>query len=137
MREDYFNPATYMVIDRVTGVEVDIDIYIKESSSSYWEKAYAKVLAEYIEVTGNNSSKVLAAILKKKNSDNLVLSTVREMAEELDVSPVTVSKIFVALQSKGLMKKIRNGRYLVSPMMLRHGSKTKGALLLRLWGEIK
>ena len=135
MRDDYFNPETYMVIDRVTGEEVPVSIFMDEVKGKYWERAYAGVLAEYIDVLGNSSTKVLGAILKSKDSNNMLNYTVQELADETGVSKPTANKVFVALAKKELIKKIRNGKYFVSPMIMRHGSKTRGVMLLRLWGE--
>jgi len=136
MRDDYFNPDTYMVIDRVTGDEVPVQIFIKEASAGYWEKAFAKTLSEYIGVTGASTHKVLAYLVKNKTSNNLINGTVREIAKNCEVNPRTVSSLFVTLQKSGYLKLIRSGCYMLSPKIMRHGSNNKGAMLLRLWGDI-
>ena len=133
MRDDYFNPATYAVIDRVTGEEIDVAIFLEKASSKYWERAYAKTIAEYIGVGGNGATKVLAYIIKEKNVDNILIQTVRGIGKETSVDPKTVSEVLKTLREKDLVKKMRNGVYLVSPHLMRHGSKTRGAMLLRLW----
>jgi len=135
MMSDYFNSATYAVIDKITGEEVPIDIFIEKASKKYWEKAYAKTLAEYINVSGNNPSKVLAYLLKNKNVDNLVLNTVRGISNELCISTAHVTNTFKALKEKGLLKTVRNGCYFLSPELLRHGSKNRGAMLVRIWED--
>ena len=134
--EKLLDSSKYTVISHESGEAVEVDVFVKQTSGSYWERAYARVIADYINITGTNTSKVLAAILKKKDSNNLVVSTVREMAEDTGVSSVTVAKVFKRLQDEDLLKKVRNGKYLLSPDIMRHGSKTKGALLLRLWGDL-
>jgi ribosomal protein S25 len=131
-----FNPATYMVIDRITGEEVPIQIFIEQANCEYWEKAYAKTLAEYIGIVGVGSSNVLAFIIKNKQKNNLLVSTFEEIAKKSNVARSTVDRIFKELKKRGFIKKVRNGCYMVSPKLLVHGSKTHGAMLLRIWGEI-
>ena len=80
-------------------------------------------------------NKILAFIIKEKNVDNILLCTVRGLAKTINVSQGTVSGIFKLLIKKGFLKKVLNGQYMVSPSLLRHGSKTRGAMLLRLWNE--
>lgn len=133
MEEDRFNPETYAVIDRITGEEVPIQIFIEMSGREYWEKTYSKVLADYIGIGGNAACRILAFIIKEKNSSNLVLSTIREASKKSKADGKTVQRVFNALYEKKLMRKIRSGCYFVSPNLLRHGSKTQGAMLLRLW----
>jgi len=135
VRPDYFNPDTYAVIDKITGEEVDVSIFIEEVKSGYWEKAYAKTLADYIKIGGTGSATVLAYLLRTKNSDNLVLATRDEMIKGSGASRGTVSKVIKALTEKGFLKLIRSGCYMISPKLIRHGSNTRGAMLLRLWSE--
>ncbi len=135
MRDDYFNPDTYMVIDRVTGEEVPVQIFIKDASAGYWEKAYAKTLAEYIGITGSSYNKVLAYLIKEKTASNIINGTVRSISTELGIAPASTAKLFKILQDREFLKKVRNGCYMLSPALLRHGSNTRGAMMLRLWGD--
>lgn len=133
--EEHFNPHTYKVIDSVTGEEIPVQVFIEKANKEYWEKAYAKTLAEYIGVTGSANCKVLAYIIKEKNIDNILLCTVRGMASNLDISATCVQTMMKLLQEKKHIKKICNGQYLVNPNLLRHGSRNRGAMLIRLWGD--
>lgn len=136
MEDERFNPATYMVIDRITGEEIPIQIFVEHTSSKYWEKAYAKTLAEYIGITGTSANKLLAYFIKEKDSKNRIIGTVRNIAKEVSVSEGSAVKVFRLLREKKFLKKVNNGCYMLSPTLLVHGSKTHGAMLLRIWGEI-
>ena len=137
MRQDYFNPATYMLIDRVSGEELDVAIFVKEAGADYWEKVYAKVLAEYIGMSGSKASaNILAYLIREKTPQNMVLGTVREIAVACDTTPKTVTALFNRLKQNDLLKMVRSGCYLITPKMIRYGSKTRGAMVLRLWGEL-
>jgi len=136
MRDNYFNPATYAVIDRVTGEEVPVDIFIEKTSKGYWQKAYAKTLADYFGLAGSKVTDILAYILTEKDANNLFVRTWKEVEENVGVSNKTVAKVFKMAIEKKFITKVRNGKYLVSPKLLRHGCKTRGAMIMRLWDEL-
>ena len=134
--KDYFNPATYMVVDRVTGEEINIAIFIEQASVNGWQKAYAKTVAEYIKCGGGSCVELLAYILVKKDNTNLLHGTQREIAVSAKVSLAVVSRTIKALTDKKLIKKVRSGCYMVSPKIMANGGHNVGAMMFRLWGEI-
>ncbi len=136
MEKDYFDPTRYKVIDSQTGEEVPIQIFIDQSQSEYWERAYAKTLAEYVNLAGSSAATVLAHFLKIKDSKNQVHGTHREMAEDLNVAKSTVTTVITTLQENNMIHLIRNGCYMLSPHVIRHGSRTQGAMVLRLWKKL-
>jgi len=140
MKDEYkipaqFNSVTYMVVDRVTGEEIDIRIFVEQVGKDKWEKAFAKTLSEYIGAGGNSVCSVLAYIIRNHNPQNLVLATYSEIAEECKCSPTTVGKFFKALYAKKLMHEVRGGCYFLSPNVMSYGKKSHGAMLLRLWDK--
>ena len=44
---------TYSIINDRTGEVVPVDMFIERIPKAYWERSYARVLAEYIGVAGN------------------------------------------------------------------------------------
>jgi hypothetical protein len=136
MRDDYFNPDTYEIIDKITGEDVNQKMFIQKVKAGYWEKAYASVLSDYIGVTGSNNNKILGYLLKNKTSENIIHETIRGISEELHVSTATISTLFRLLKKKKLLKKIKNGRYMLSPSMIGHGDHYRGVLMFKLWGDI-
>ena len=137
MHDESFNPATYEVRDIITGEIIPVQIFIEEVNKDYWEKAFAKTIAEYIGLGGSSACKVLAYLIKNKTIQNLVNGTVRSISEEVGVSTRATISTFKLLQEKGFIKKIRNGCYFVYPKLMSYGSKQQGAILMKLWGEIK
>lgn len=134
--EDYFNPETYMVIDKVTGEEVNVSIFIEKASVSGWQKAFAKTLADYIKCGDGKSVDLLAYIIEHKdNNTNMLHGTQRDIAKSSGVSLAVVSRTMKALSDKRLLKKIRSGCYMVSPDVIRNGSTKVGAMMFRVWGE--
>lgn len=135
MDKDYFDPTRYQVVDRQTGEEVPIQIFIDQSQVDYWEKAYAKTIAEYLNIAGNAAAEVLAHFLKIKDSKNQIHGTHREISAKLNVAKATVSTVIKKLQKAHMLHMLRNGCYMLSPHVIRHGSRTQGAMVLRLWQQ--
>jgi len=133
---DRFNSSTYKLIDLVTGEEVPLQAFVERVTKDKWEKAYAKTLAEYIGMGGNEACKVLAYLIAERTSKNLILGTHKEVAEDAGVSARFVSKLYAVLMNRGMLKKVRNGCYFLNPEIICYGKKTHGAMLLRLWGEL-
>jgi hypothetical protein len=136
MKADHFNPATYMVLDRITGEEVDIAIFVEEASTFGWEKTYSKTLADFIGCAGDQPAKLLGHMIKEKDSKNVLHGTQREISEKAGVSLATVSRVFKILTAKHYLKMVRSGCYMISPKIIRVGRNTQGAMLLRIWGQI-
>ena len=125
----------YVIMNKTTGEMVNVDIFIEQIPKEYWERAYAKVLAEYIGVAGTATNKVLAWLIKNKDSNNQIIGTFSRIAEECETTVPTVSALFQKLYKREFLKKIQNGIYMLSPSLLRHGSQTKGAILFKKWGD--
>lgn len=137
MNKDYFNPETYMVIDRVTGEEVNVAMFIEKASASGWQKAYAKTVSEYIKCGDGKSVDLLAYIIENKEYNNILNGTQRELAKKAGVSLDVVTRTMRALQKKKLIKLVRSGCYMVSPKIMMNGNKNVGAIMFRLWGDLK
>ena len=137
MNKDYFNPDTYMVTDRVTGEELNVDIFIEKASKAGWQKAYAKTVSEYIKCGDGKSVDLLAYIIEHKEYNNLLNGTQRELAKKAGVSLDVVTRTMRGLQKKKLIKLVRAGCYMVSPNIMRNGNNKVGSMMLRLWGDLK
>lgn len=127
--------SEYIMVNKVTGETVDADIFMEQIPKEYWEKAYAKVLAEYIGVAGTATNNVLAWLIKNKDSNNRIIGTFSQIAVECNTTVPTVSTLFQKLYKQELLKKVQNGIYMLSPNLLRHGNSTKGAILFKKWGD--
>lgn len=126
---------TYTMVNNRTGEAVPVDMFIEMIPKAYWERAYAKVLAEYIGVTGTATSTILAWLISNKDSNNRIIGTFAVIAKECNTTVPTVSTLFQKLYKKDLLKKVHNGVYMLSPSLLRHGNQNKGAVLFRQWEE--
>jgi len=126
---------TYTMINDRTGEVVPVDMFIEKIPKAYWERSYAKVLAEYIGVAGTATNTVLAWLIKNKDANNRIIGTFALIAKECNTTVPTVSTLFQKLYKRNLLKKVHNGVYMLSPSLLRHGSSNKGAVLFKQWDD--
>jgi len=126
---------TYTMVNDRTGEIMPVDMFIEKIPKAYWERSYAKLLAEYIGVAGTATNTVLAWLIKNKDSNNRIIGTFAFIAKECDTTVPTVSTLFQKLYKKNLLKKVHNGVYMLSPSLLRHGNQNKGAILFKRWGD--
>jgi len=132
--KDRFNPSTYMVIDRITGDEVDVAMFVQETSRNGWEKAYASAMADYIGIGGDGVAKILAYFIRSRNRhDNYVIGTYKVISDKTGVSKSTVIRTMKKMLDGGHIKKKQNGVYMVNPNLIRYGSKTVGVIMMKLW----
>lgn len=126
----------YILMKKSTGEVIDISILVQDARKNGWEKAYAELLAVYIECGGTQVTKFLAYLISNHNGKNEVLGTQELLADRAKVSISTVKKTMSILQKKGMLKKVHAGCYMLTPLMLRNGDSARGAMLLRLWRDL-
>ena len=70
-------------------------------------------IEKYLMTSGSPSVEVLLWLLKNRDSENHIHTTLDTVASECGVTKVTVNRIFQKLYQAGFMVKIRNGQYLL------------------------
>jgi len=105
----------------------------RNKNNAYIAKFNVDTLADYISVTDESSSKVLAYFIKSINNENLVSGTYPRIAKETGVSESTIARTIQKLLDGKFIKKIQTGVYMVSPNLIRYGSKTVGVIQMKLW----
>ena len=133
MIRDDLTADDLVLINKRTGEEIDVAIFVQTARQAGWEKAYADVLAGYIDCGGSKSATALAWIIKSRKNGNYIYETQTEIAEQSGVSVSVVKTLFKKLIAKGFVKKVNIGKYIVSPRMIRNGDNQKGAMNLKLW----
>jgi predicted transcriptional regulator len=68
-------------------------------------------IEEYLKTSESKAVKVLLWLLKNRNSENRIYTTLDTIAKECDVTKVTVNRVFQRLYEKEFLIKIRNGQY--------------------------
>lgn len=111
------------------------EILLFEGRRERWDKVYAKSLADVLELSGDEKTKVLAYLLRNKDQQNRVFMTVRKIGDACNVSKTTVSNMLVLLQKSNYLHKIQNGVYRFSPHVILPGESWKGAAVYRSWTD--
>lgn len=123
--------------DLDTGEYIEVDQITKRALG---QKAFWKVyLIDFLQVLGVLDSKqidVLIYILEHtKPSDNTYIGTYRKTASGSGVSLDTATKVMKKLQDSNFIKKVQNGVYQVSPLIMMKGSEHKKQLLLNYYDD--
>jgi Fic family protein len=123
--------------DLDTGEVMEVDQITKRAlgQKQFW-KVY---LIDFLQILGVLDSKqidVLIYILENTNaSNNTYIGTYRKTAEGAKVSLDTATRVIKKLQDNGFIKRIQNGVYQVSPLIMMKGSEHKKQLLLNYYDD--
>ena len=123
------------LIDQETGEIIEVNQITKRA---YGQKNFWKVyLLDFLQVLGiidNKQLDVLIYVLENTNSsNNTFIGTYKKIAKAINVSEPTIATIFKKLQEQEFLKKVQNGVYQVSPLIMMKGSEHKKQLLLNYY----
>ena len=123
------------LVNKRTGETQSLITFADKAKKERWEKVYAKTLADLLEITGDEKTKVIAYMIRVKDYENRVIETVRSIAKKTGVSSKTVNRVFQILQEHNYIHRIRNGLWRFSPHVMVNGHGTVGAAVIRYWKE--
>lgn len=99
----------------------DIDYNPKQQ---IWQQVHVHRLVKFLRDNSDApSAHILAYLLENKNADNLVIATVREMAEDIGVNPLTVQRVMKKMFTNDDVRKVRNGVYQINPDIISYGQR--------------
>ena len=108
----------FKLLNMQTGETTDIDQLVSSDTPERWDKVYTKNLARMLDVVGDERMKVISYLLRKKDTYNLVNSTMREIANNVKVSTNTVNKVLKAMQKGDYIHKVKGGKWRLSPRLV-------------------
>lgn len=123
----------WVLLNENTGETRKIVKFEKNEKGERWEKVYAKSLARMLDIAGDERTRVLAFLIKRKDHHNKVTETVRSIAAETGISATTVNKTLQLLQKHSYLHKVRNGVYRFSPNIMVNGNHAVGAVVYQEW----
>jgi predicted transcriptional regulator len=68
-------------------------------------------IEEYLKISESKAIDVLLWLLKNRDRENRIYTTLDTIASECNVTKVTVNRVFQRLYQKEFLKRIRNGQY--------------------------
>lgn len=113
-----------------TGEIINAQVFEIEERDFDIEKLWEEHIVSTLNLLGGKKIQVAMYILENRDSDNLVLGTQREIAEEIGVSYPVVNKTFSILEESGFLTQERQGAYRIPLNILFKGSKNNGINVL-------
>lgn len=123
-RERYINEAT--------GEVQEFDVIEQTDKDFNFDKLWLGHILNSLDIIGNKKIKVLNWLLENKNNQNQILGTQREIAEKTNVSTPVVTETMGMLIQTNLLKKVRNGLYMLNPdVLFKGGNKQRLNILMK------
>lgn len=124
----------YQIIDMVTGEIEPIKVYEKKGTER-WDKVWAQSLADLLDLSGESRTKIIAYLIRKKDGKNVILATIRRIAEETEVSTKTVNRTLLKLEEAKFIIRLQNGAIMFSPHIIQPGKSWQGVAVMRRWKQ--
>lgn len=125
--------AEWGLINFKTGETINVAMI--EDKPGRWDRVYGKALANMLDAGGEEKSRVIAYLIRNRDYKNVVMASIREIAESTGVSTKTVNRTLTALQDKNFIHRLRQGVIMFSPHVIRTGKDTAGLVVLRQWKD--
>ena len=133
MNTDETPKSDWALINTKTGEMTPIDRY--DTNPARWDKAWGKALASMLDAGGEDRARVIATLIRRKDMANFVHLTVAEIALKSKVSTKTVARTLKALEEKDFIHRIRNGKLMFSPHVMRRGETSQGLAVVTMWEQ--
>ena len=119
-----------------TGEIIDVDVVVKEIPRTGFSITYLSTIVSLIENVGNKKMQVVKYILQNMNPQNMLIETVREIAERSGCSKQTVNQTLQLLESAGIIAR-KTGCIMLTPKLIHKGNAQKERFLMMKFNEIK
>ncbi len=126
----------FRLINCETGEEIPFDVLVASDKPDRWDKVYTKNLARMLDVVGDEKMKVISYLLRKKDHLNAVTVTMRELSESTGVSLKTVSRVMKTLQEHDYLKKVKNGKWRLSPRIICPGKTSMAMATINYYDNV-
>lgn len=125
------NPDTGEIIGEIKAV----DVVVKEVPRVGFAITYLSTIVQLIDNVGNKKMQVVKYVLKSMDSNNLLIKTVREIAEGSGCSVQTVNDTLKILESCGIIAR-KTGVIMLSPKLVHKGNAQRERMLMTKFVEI-
>lgn len=125
------NPDTGEIIGDIRRV----DVVVKEVPRVGFAITYLSSIINLIDSIGNKKMQVVKYVLQNMDSNNILLQTVREIADGCKCSVQTVNDTLKLLESAGIVAR-KTGAVMLSPKLVHKGNVKKERYLMAKFVEI-
>lgn len=109
---------------------IESDNIIRKTPRNGFEITYLTYLFDLFDKLGGKKYTVLKYIMKNKNAENQLIITIRELANECNVSTKTVVEALNLLKEANLIE-TRTGAIMLNPRLAHRGGDAKERYLLQ------
>ena len=120
----------------ITGEIKEVDVVIKPTSRHDFYITYLSAIIQMIDSVGNQKMKVVKYILKNMDSNNKLVETTTEIAQNCGVSRMTVSETLKILEKAHIVAR-KTGCVMLSPKIAHKGNVQKERYLMTKFEEIQ
>ncbi len=93
-------------------------VEVPEDNKAQWFKTTRRALAGVLRILGDAKGCVLAELLSSMTYNNEVQKTMSEIAKGAGVSDKTVARVLNTLEEHGVIRRVRNGIFMIDPQVL-------------------
>ena len=111
------------------GEPKEVNVLVKEISRNGFAITYLGELVRLIDTIGNKKMKVVKYLLKKMDSENKLVETIREIAEHCEVSTRVVNDTLKMLEETGFVAR-KTGCVMLSPKIAHKGNASRERYLM-------
>ena len=125
------------LIDEQTGEVIEVDKLYRKQTSGNFVKAYIVQLISMLDMIGGKKLKIVNYILDNVHlSNNIIVTTTREIAKATNTSTQTVTRTLKILEEGNIIKR-RTGALMLNPELLMRGDDQKQKYLLLEFGNFE
>lgn len=129
--------GTTTYINKTTGELEEMQVIQIQDNDANFHKIWLAHMLEALDLIGNQKIRVMDYLLSHMNKENMVITTQRKIADELNVSIQTVSLTLSALKEANFLASGQQGVYRLNPNAIFKGySSQRMSILLQYSTEV-
>ena len=129
--------GTEQYINSATGEVKEFKVINEEEQTDFnFQKIWVKDLVILLRAIGGGKVEVFCHLLDKKNSENIFIGSINDIATKLKISENTVKASLKLMKELDYVKMIKHGVYQISPNLIVKGKSKKRQILLADYNNI-
>ena len=130
--------GTEEYIDSTTGELKKFKVVSEEEQTDFnFQKIWVKDLIKLLKALGGSKVEVFCYILDKKNSDNIFIGSINDIAKKTGVSENTVKSALKVMKELDYVRMAMHGVYQINPSLIVKGKSKRRQMLLLQYNAIK
>ena len=113
-----------------SGKVIEVDFLVRKSTRSEFNILYLNSLTNIFDILGGKKYQILKFLLRNKDTNNLLATSTRKLAEEINVSRPKIIETLCLLESSGIISR-KSGLIMLNPAFIHKGSEQKERYLLQ------